>query len=136
MTPYAQMLAAQMRPEAQPTFAYEYQRYAKDPTVALLLTLLLGVVGGESYYFGDYKRGILMSIGLLTGVGLFVTVPMWIARCFTISNDCDAHNDYLAYSLALRYWPAANQSSVAQPPQAPMQPQRPTIGGLPMRARV
>ncbi|MEO9025582.1 MAG: TM2 domain-containing protein [Candidatus Tumulicola sp.] len=138
MTPYAQMLAVGMRPEAQPTFAYEYQRYAKDPTLAFVLTLVLGVVGGESYYLGNYVRGILMSLALFTGVGLFVTVPMWICRCFTVQNECDAYNDCVAYSLALRYWPyeARNDAHPPEPPQAP-QPSRfrPNIGGLPMTTR-
>lgn len=135
MTPYAQMLAVQMRPEAQATFAYEYQRYAKDPTLAFVLTLVLGVVGGESYYLGNYIRGILMSLALFTGVGLFVTVPMWICRCFTIQGECDAYNDYVAYSLALRYWPYDAQKD-RQPPEPPQPPDsvraRYNIGGLPM----
>lgn len=133
MTPYARMLAIGMRPEAQATFAYEYQRYAKDPTVAFVLTLVLGVVGGESYYLGNYARGILMSLALFTGIGLFVTVPMWICRCFTVQGECDAYNDYVAYSLALRYWP--QQTSEEHPPAPPPGPQpvrRPNIGGLPM----
>ncbi len=138
MTPYAQMLAVQMRPEAQATFAYEYQRYAKDPTVAFILTLVLGVVGGESYYLGNYARGILMSLALFSGIGLFVTVPMWICRCFTIQNEIDGYNDYVAYSLAIRYWPHEARSD-EQPPAPPQAPQaarvRPNIGGLPMTTR-
>jgi hypothetical protein len=138
LTPYAQMLAVQMRPEAQATFAYEYQRYAKDPTLAFVLTLVLGVVGGESYYLGNYVRGILMSLALFTGVGLFVTVPMWICRCFTIQGECDAYNDCIAYSLALRYWPyeARNDEQPPTPPQAPQPTRvRPSIGGVPMTTR-
>src|SRR5580658_7287279 len=110
------MLAAGMRHEAQPTFAYEYQRYAKDPALAFVLTLVLGVVGGESYYLGNYARGVLMSIALFTGVGLFITVPMWIVRCFTIQNECEAHNDYLAYCLAFRYGPMAFAGSTVPEP--------------------
>lgn len=138
MTPYAAMIAVQMRPEAQTTFAYEYQRYAKDPTLAFVLTLVLGVVGGESYYLGNYMRGILMSLALFTGVGLFVTVPMWICRCFTIQNECEAYNDCVAYTLALRYWPyeARNDERPPAPPQAPQPTRvRPDIGGLPMPMR-
>ena len=134
MTPYAQMLAVQLRPEAQATYNYEYQRYAKDSTVALMLTLLLGIVGGEAYYFGDYKRGILMTLGLLSGVGLFITVPVWIVRCFTVQNECETYNDYLAYTLALRYWP--NADSRVTPPEPPIQQQpsrRANISGPPMR---
>ena len=138
MSPYAQMLAVQLRPEAQATFAYEYQRYAKDSTVALALTLILGVVGGESYYLGNYMRGILMSLALFSGVGLLVTVPMWICRSFTIQNECDNFNDYVAYSLALQYWPREPLASDGPPapPQAPQTPRaRPTLGGLPMPVR-
>lgn len=134
MTPYAHMLMAYIRPESQGAYAYEYRQHAKDPMVALVLTALLGVIGGESYYMGDYKRGILMTIALFTGVGLFVTVPMWIARCFTITGECDASNDYLAYMLAFRY--SGDAYNAPQPPVQPPQSAaaaRPTIGGVPMR---
>ncbi len=133
MTPYAQMLLAYVRPESQGAYAYEYRQLAKDPLVGLVLAALLGVVGGESYYMGNFKRGILMTIALFTGVGLFVTVPMWIARCFTIQGECEAYNDYLAYMLALRYSADTEASQPPQPAQAPNAP-RPAIGGLPMRA--
>lgn len=130
MTPYAQMLLAHVRPETQAAYAYEYRQYAKDPSIALMLTILLGVVGGEAYYMGDAKRGILMTIALFTGVGLFVTVPMWIARCFTIAGDCEAYNDYLAYMLAYRYSP----ETIPAPEPPASANSRPVIGGLPMRA--
>ncbi len=135
MTPYAHMLTAYVRPECQGVYAYEYQQNAKDSAVALWLTVGLGIIGGESYYMGDYKRGILMTIALFTGIGLFVTVPMWIARCFTISNECDIYNDYLAYMLAFRY--AGEAFDAPQPPQPPSpsgSQARSPIGGLPMRA--
>ena len=131
MTPYAQMLLAHIRAETQGAYAYEYRHYAKDPAVALTLTALLGIVGGESYYMGDAKRGILMTIAFLTGIGLLVTVPMWIARCFTITGECEAYNDYLAYLLAHRYSP---ETIAAPQPQSGPGP-RPVIGGLPARAR-
>jgi hypothetical protein len=133
-----------MRPEAQATFAYEYHRYAKDSQVAFMLTLFLGIVGGECYYLGNYMRGVLMSLALFTGIGLFVTVPMWICRCFTVQNECDIYNDFLAYSLALRYWPrepvaGAYEAAPPSPPQAPQPPPtsrvRPNIGGVPMHVR-
>lgn len=133
MTPYAEMLAVRLRPEAQATFHYEYRRFAKDPSVALMLTLLLGIVGGEAYYFGDYKRGVLMTLGLLSGVGLFITVPIWLVRCFTVQNECETYNDYLAYNLALHYWPSADV--IATPPEPPVQQsaRRSNISGPPMR---
>lgn len=139
MSPYAQMLATHLRPETQATFAYEYQRYAKDPSIALALTLVLGIVGGESYYLGNYIRGILMSIALFTGIGVLITIPMWICRCFTIQNEIESFNDFVAYSLALAYWPRDTQNSFEQPPAPPQAPQapraRPTLGGLPMPVR-
>ncbi len=134
MTPYAQMLLAYIRPESQGVFAYEYRQNAKDPSIALILTILLGVVGGESYYMGNFKRGILMTVALFTGMGLFVTVPMWIVRCFTITGECESYNDYLAYMLAIRY--SGNAGEGPEPPQ-PVQKNangRPTISGFPMRA--
>jgi hypothetical protein len=130
------MLAVSIRPEAQATFDYEYHRYAKDPTLALALTILLGIVGGESYYMGNYVRGILMSIALFTGIGVLITLPMWIVRCFTIQSECDTYNDYVAYALAYRYG-AYGQETVTAPPAPPVPPTRvrPNIGGLPVPLR-
>ncbi len=127
MTPYVEMLIPYIRPESQGAFVYDYRRYAKDPTVALMLTLMLGLVGGEAYYMGEWKRGILMALAFMTGVGLFVSVPMWIVRCFTITGECETYNDYLAYMLAYRYVPEG--IATPQPPQ----PYRTrNISGLPM----
>ena len=128
MTPYAQMLLSYVRPEAQGAYAYEYSRYAKDPVVALTLTLFFGIVGGESYYIGDWKRGIWMTIAMFSGVGMFVSVPLWIARCFTITGECEAYNDYVAWAVAHRYLPNTN---AVQPPEPPPAAKRPNIGGLP-----
>jgi hypothetical protein len=130
MTPYVQLLATYIRPECQGAFTYEYRRCAKDPALALILTILLGAVGGESYYMGNWKRGILMSLAFMTGIGLVISIPMWIVRCFTITGECEAYNDELAYVLAWRYYDGAQS---AQPPQ-PQQRPRSSIGGLPMRA--
>jgi len=128
-----------MRPEAQATFAYEYQRYAKDSNLALVLTVILGIVGGESYYIGNYVRGILMSIALFTGIGVLVTVPMWIVRCFTISGEVETYNDYVAYALALRYGAYEDAPASDLPPAPPQSPHqsrtRPNIGGLPVPLR-
>ena len=139
MTPYAQMLAHRMRPEAQATFAYEYQRYAKDSNLALVLTIVLGIVGGESYYIGNYARGILMSIALFTGIAALITVPMWIVRCFTIQGEVETYNDYVAYALALRYGAYQDAETGEMPPAPPQPPQaartRPNIGGLPVPLR-
>lgn len=134
MTPYASAIGAQLRPEAQAAYAYEYRRYAKDPQLALIFAVALGIVGGESYYFGEWKRGVLMSLAFLTGIGLIVTVPMWIVRCFTIQNECEAYNDELAYYVACSYWAAPEE--IPHPPQNPTHAyraaSRPPISGLPM----
>lgn len=132
MTPYAQMLLSYIRPESQGVFAYEYQRYAKDPTVALTLAICLGIIGGEGYYFGEWKRGVWMTIALFTGVGLLISTPIWIVRCFTIQGECEAYNDYLAWMLAHRYLPS---TAAPAPPEPPAPGKRPNIGGLPMVAR-
>ena len=89
MTPYAHMLLAYVRPEAQGVYAYEYDRYAKDQIVALVLTIFFGIIGGEAYYIGNWQRGLWMTIALFSGVGMFISVPLWIARCFTIQGECE-----------------------------------------------
>jgi hypothetical protein len=134
MTPYVQLLMQYIRPESQGAFYYDFRRFAKDPNVALLLTILLGLVGGEAYYMGEWKRGILMTIAMLSGIGMMISVPVWIARCFTISSECETYNDFLAYTLAYRYLP---QGTAPQPPQ-PATPQnrtRPNISNLPVSVR-
>jgi len=135
MTPYVDLLLSYVRPESQGVFVYEYRRYAKDPSVALILTIALGIVGGESYYMGNWKRGILMTIAMFSGIGMFISVPMWIARCFTITGECEAYNDYLAYILAYRYLPSGTAPQPPQPTQAPSAQNRPNIGGLPAVVR-
>lgn len=135
MTPYANAIGAQLPPEAQATFAYEYARYAKDPSLALLFTVIFGLVGGESYYIGDWKRGLLMSILLFTGIGVLITLPMWIVRCFTIQNEVEAYNDEMAYYIAYRFQRMPNE--IPEPPRAaaPNAARRYTrvpISGLPM----
>jgi hypothetical protein len=136
MTPYVDLLLSYIRPEAQGAFVYEYRRYSKDPSLAMILTIALGLVGGESYYMGSWKRGVWMTIALLSGIGLFISVPMWIARCFTISDECETYNDFLAYTLAYRYLP---QGTAPEPPQPSQSPNpnayRPTISNLPARVR-
>ena len=135
MTPYVDLLLSYVRPEAQGAFVYEYRQWAKDPTLAQILTLIIGIVGGESYYMGDWKRGIWMTIAMFTGVGMFISVPMWIVRCFTITNECEAYNDYLAYTLAYRYLPVGIAPQPPAPPQPPSPQQARKVGGLPMVVR-
>jgi hypothetical protein len=132
MTPYAQMLLGYIRPEAQGAYAYEYERYAKDPIVAMTLTFVLGIIGGESYYMGgDWRRPFWMTIALFSGVGLLISTPIWIARCFTIQSDCESYNDYVAWALAHRYLPQSNAVAPPQPPAAATG-RRPQVSGLPM----
>lgn len=132
MTPYVDLLLSYVRPESQGVFVYEYRRYAKDSSVALILAIAFGLVGGESYYIGTWKRGLLMTLALFSGVGMFISVPMWIARCFTITGEVEAYNDYLAYMLAYRYLPSG---TAPQPPQPTPPSTRPNINGLPAVVR-
>ena len=135
MTPYVGTLLQYVRPESQGAFYYDYRRFAKDPNLALIMTIIFGIVGGESYYMGNWKRGVLMTIALFSGIGMFISVPMWIVRCFTITGECELHNDYLAYALVHRYLPVANGQNVAgpQPPPPQTAGPRPNISGLPVR---
>ena len=134
MTPYAHMLLAYVRPEAQGVYAYEYDRYSKDSVVALVLTVFFGLFGGEAYYIGDWRRGLWMTIAFFSGIGMFISVPLWIARIFTIQSECEAYNDYVAWALACRYLP---QTNAVEPPQpVPPRGKRPNIGGLPVVVRV
>ena len=135
MTPYVDLLLSYVRPESQGAFVYEYRHWSKDPTLAQILTLIIGIVGGESYYMGDWKRGIWMTIAMITGIGMLISVPMWIVRCFTITNECEAYNDYLAYNLAYRYLPMGTAPQPPAPPQPPTPHQARKIGGLPMTVR-
>lgn len=134
MTPYVELLMQYVRPESQGAFYYDFRRFAKDPNVALLLTILLGIIGGEAYYMGEWKRGILMTFAMLSGIGMLISVPVWIARCFTIMSECETYNDFLAYALAYRYLPSG---TAPQPPQpaTPSRGPRPNISNLPVTVR-
>jgi hypothetical protein len=134
MTPYVELLVQYVRPESQGAFIYDFRRFAKDPNVALLLTVVLGIIGGEAYYMGEWKRGILMTLAMLSGIGMMISVPVWIARCFTITSECETYNDFLAYSLAYRYLPLGTAPEPPQP-AAPQKRARPNIRNLPVSVR-
>lgn len=53
----------------------------KNPTVALVLSIFLGVFGGGQFYNGDWKKGAAMAAGsILLGIpsGGLVTLGVWI----------------------------------------------------------
>ena len=53
----------------------------KNPTVAVVISIFLGWLGGGQFYNGDWKKGLAMAGGsILLGVasGGLVTVGVWI----------------------------------------------------------
>ena len=53
----------------------------KNPTVALVLSIFLGALGGGQFYNGDWKKGLAMAAAsLLLGVatGGLVSLAVWI----------------------------------------------------------
>jgi len=53
----------------------------KNPTVALVLSIFLGVFGGGQFYNGDWKKGLAMAVAsLLLGIptGGLVWLGVWV----------------------------------------------------------
>ena len=53
----------------------------KNPTVALVLSIFLGALGGGQFYNGDWKKGLAMAAAsILLGVpsGGLVSLGVWI----------------------------------------------------------
>ena len=53
----------------------------KNPTVALVLSIFLGALGGGQFYNGDWKKGLAMAAAsLLLGIatGGLVSLAVWI----------------------------------------------------------
>jgi TM2 domain-containing membrane protein YozV len=53
----------------------------KNPTVALVLSIFLGALGGGQFYNGDWKKGLVMAgASILLGVatGGLVSFGVWI----------------------------------------------------------
>ena len=67
-----------MRGQAQ---AAQRSAAGKNPTVALVLSIFLGALGGGQFYNGDWKKGLAMAAAsLLLGVatGGLVSLAVWI----------------------------------------------------------
>ena len=121
MTPYAQMLMTYLPAECQATYAYEYQRYGKDPTLAFVLQMFGWALRRSSYYLGNFARGILMALGTAHRHRDVITVPVWIVRCCTIGSKPNATTTdrlRLAYRyLPLRSRPGTARAADPHPPQ-------------------
>ena len=69
----------------------------KNPTVAVVLSIFLGWLGGGQFYNGDWKKGLAMAAGsILLGVpsGGAVTLGVWIWSAID------------AYQVASGHWKA------------------------------
>ncbi len=124
MNPYLAQLKSQFTPQQLALFESEARRYRKDPVLAFVLALFLGIFGAHHFYLGRTRAGTIMLVCTLSVVGLVISFPWKIVNWFTVWGECDDVNDEIEYAIA--YSMVYGES----PAQAP--PQRPTIGGLPM----
>jgi TM2 domain-containing membrane protein YozV len=79
-------------------FQSQYSREAKNRTTGLILTLLLGGVGGHRFYLGQVGLGILYMVFCWT----FIPVIVAFFELFMIGKRVDRFNDHLAAELAAR----------------------------------
>ncbi len=79
-------------------FLTELNGKQKNGTVAVLLALLLGGVGGHRFYMGQTGLGILYICFSWTLVPACVA----LAECFFMSRRVRVHNRAMASNIALR----------------------------------
>ena len=79
-------------------FQSELNKVRKNRTTALLLTLLLGGVGGHRYYMGQVGKGILYTLFSWT----FIPSIIAFFELFTIMKRVDRYNEQAAQELAAK----------------------------------
>ncbi len=85
-----------MTPETQAVFMMQYEAAKKDPTVAVLLTIFLGGIGGHKFYLGQPGWGVLYLLFVMTGLpALIATIEI-----FTISGYVREYNARKAAEIA------------------------------------
>jgi TM2 domain-containing membrane protein YozV len=89
-----QMLTKGMTPEQQMLFASHYASVSKDRSVALIISVILGVWGIDRFYLGDIGLGLLK---LFTAGGCGV---LWLVDIFLISGRADDINRGKAAEIA------------------------------------
>lgn len=121
MNPQIATLKAQLTPQQLLGHETAMLRYRKEPVVAFLLAVFLGIFGAHHFYLGYNRAGVIMLVLTLSVVGLIVSVPWKIVNWVTVWGETADANDEMEY--ALLYWHVYGQ----QPPTG-----RQTIGGPPM----
>ena len=74
-----------VRAPAPPPPAAVPSATGKNPTVALVLSIIFGALGGGQFYNGDWKKGLAMAGGtILLGVatGGLVSFAIWVWSMF------------------------------------------------------
>lgn len=78
-------------------FNQKYSDEKKDPTTAVIITLLLGGIGGHKFYMGETGMGIVYLLFFWTFIPSFVA----LIELFTISGKVKKYNDSKAVEVAL-----------------------------------
>lgn len=77
-------------------FQARYGQRSKDRTTGLLLTLLLGGIGGHRFYLGQVGLGLLYLFFCWTFIPVFVS----LVELFLIGRRVDRFNEALAAEVA------------------------------------
>jgi TM2 domain-containing membrane protein YozV len=78
--------------EQRMLFQSEMNRVRKDPTVALLLCLLLGGIGAHHFYMGNIGTGVLYLLFFWTFIPAFIA----LVELFLITRRVRDYNDQKA----------------------------------------
>ena len=105
-------MVASLTDEERRIFQYLYNRHKKDPGVALLLSIVLGMFGVDRFYIGDTGIGwAKLALTLLGGIGLL----WWMIDIFLIWYATERMNEKLVPQLIVqaKQW---HQSGLVIPP--------------------
>ena len=69
--------------------------HLKNPTLILIISILLGIYGIDRFLIGDYAMGILK---LFTGGGVFL---LWIGDIFNIRQSAMEYNYYKIKNMTI-----------------------------------
>lgn len=79
-------------------FQSEYNSKKKDTTIAILLALFLGGLGGHRFYMNQPGIAVIYILFCWT----FIPAVVALIECFFMKGRVEAYNDRLAQEIAVK----------------------------------
>lgn len=76
-------------------FQQEYDKQSRNPSTALILTLLLGGVGGHRFYLRQWGLGVAYLLFAWTGIPVCIA----LIECFMIRKRTEKYNEQIAQQV-------------------------------------